>query len=100
MKPADGGISERKWQWFLDKNRGKLIAILIFAVAWLILDGVVLNRPLSHNGAAEYYQSESQNECLFREVGGPVEDHYFTVHRSDDKTCGEAFDEAYPQPGR
>ncbi len=100
MKPADGESSKRKWRWLLDKNRKNLIAIPIFVVAWLILDGIVLNRPLSHSGALEYYQSESGNECLFLEIDGPIENHYFTIHRNDNQTCGEAFDQAYPHSKR
>jgi len=100
MRPADEGSGERKWRWFPDKNRRKLIAIPIFVVAWLILDGIAFNRPLSHSGAVEYYQSESGNECLFLEVGGPIENHYFTIHRNDNQTCGEAFDQAYPHSER
>ena len=88
-----------RWRWFLDRNRGKLLAILIFTMAWFFVDGFVLNRPLS-NHSTVVYEGESEHECIFLEVGGPVDNHSFTVYRRDDITCGDAFDQAYPDSER
>ncbi len=86
------------WQWFIEKNRRKLIAISIFAVAWLFFDGVILNRPLTDAGAM--YAGRIDRCAFFERIemwnGGPIYDHVITVSTDGPSdSCGVAFDRAF-----